>query len=61
MITFKAMGRFDTMDDAMKSMVHIKDTFVPNMETHKYYDWLYSNVFTKTYSRLKPLYEKNYN
>ena len=60
MIAFTSMGHFKDIYAAMDSMVHIRDTFMPNMEANRHYNWLYSNVFTKTYKRLKPLYDKSY-
>ena len=44
----------------MKSMVHIRDVFEPNEQIHRCYERLYSDVFTKTYKRLKPIYRKSY-
>jgi len=60
LLAFRALGRFSSLEEAINSMVHIRDSFQPDMEAHRQYQWLYSNVFTQTYKRLKPLYEKNY-
>lgn len=60
MLTFTALGRFKDIDEAMESMVQIRDSFKPDEEAHRHYEWLYSNVFTKTYKQLKPLYDKSY-
>lgn len=55
-IAFTAIGRFDSLDEALESMVHIKDEFLPDMEVHKIYDRIYNDVFTKIFDKLKPLY-----
>ena len=60
MLSFTALGRFKSIEDAMKSMVHIRDVFEPNEQIHRCYERLYSDVFTKTYKRLKPIYRKSY-
>lgn len=60
MLAFTALGDFESIDSAIESMVKIKDKFVPDSEAHRHYEWLYANVFTKTYKQLKPLYEKSY-
>ena len=56
MIAFTAIGRFDDLDQAAASMVHIKDKFEPNMEVHKIYDRIYNEIFVKIFDKLKPLY-----
>ncbi len=56
MIAFTAIGRFDDLDQATASMVHIKDKFEPNMEVHKIYDRIYNEIFVKIFDKLKPLY-----
>ena len=56
MIAFTAIGRFDDLDQATASMVHIKDKFQPNMEVHKIYDRIYNEIFVKIFDKLKPLY-----
>lgn len=56
MIAFTAIGRFDDLDQAAASMVHIKDKFEPDMEVHKIYDRIYSEIFIKIFDKLKPLY-----
>jgi sugar (pentulose or hexulose) kinase len=42
---------------AIREMTHVRDTFDPNLKTHKQYDDLYYGVYKKMYDRLKPLYE----
>lgn len=58
MVAFVARGVFTDFDEAINSMVHIKDAFEPNMIEHKIYEDMYVNIFTKIYSRLEPLYNK---
>lgn len=42
---FVSMGEFSTFRDAVKSMVHDKDVFTPNMENHRIYMDLYNDVY----------------
>lgn len=42
---FMAMGEFSSYDEAVRSMVHDKDLFMPNMENHKVYMDLYNDVY----------------
>jgi sugar (pentulose or hexulose) kinase len=46
-----------SFDAAIKDMTRIRQTFEPDMKTHRIYDELYHNVYLKMYDRLKPLYE----
>lgn len=55
---FVAMGVFHNYEEAIKSMVHEKDVFVPNMEEYEAYQKLYTNIYTQIYSKLLPLYKK---
>jgi sugar (pentulose or hexulose) kinase len=56
MVGFKAMGIFSSYDEAIKTMVHIKDEFLPNAEEHRIYENLYGEIFTKIFNKLSPLY-----
>ena len=56
MIAFTAIGRFDDLPEAIDAMVHIRDMFTPDMEIHKTYDKIYSDIFTKIFGKLEPLY-----
>ena len=42
---FMAMGEFSSYDEAVRSMVHDKDVFMPDMENHKVYLELYNDVY----------------
>jgi len=58
-IAFCAIGRFVSIEEATREMVQIKDTFMPDMKKHAFYDKLYRDVFSKIFDRLSPLYEKS--
>ncbi|MEG2426599.1 MAG: FGGY-family carbohydrate kinase, partial [Oscillospiraceae bacterium] len=58
MVAFVSRGVFKNYDDAIASMVHIKDEFQPDLEEHKIYKRLYSDIFTKIFHKLEPLYKK---
>lgn len=56
-IAFQGVGVYETLEDAIAKMVHIKDIFTPNTEHHAVYLRLYKEVFSKIFKKLKPLYE----
>ncbi len=58
MIAFTSLGYFENIDEAIAKMVHIKDVFEPDMENHKIYAKLYSDVFAHVFEKLEPLYSK---
>jgi sugar (pentulose or hexulose) kinase len=60
MAAFVALGVFSDYEEAVNSMVHTKDVFLPNMEQHKIYERLYSEVFKKIYGKLSGLYQRLY-
>ncbi|MFY9197933.1 MAG: FGGY-family carbohydrate kinase [Acutalibacteraceae bacterium] len=57
-VAFVSHGVFKDYDEALESMVHIKDVFSPDMKEHEIYDDLYSDIFRKVYKKLEPLYKK---
>ncbi len=57
-VAFVSHGIFKDYDEALESMVHIKDVFSPDMKEHEIYDDLYSDIFRKVYKKLEPLYKK---
>ena len=42
---FYYLGEFKTIDEAVEKMVHLEQTFIPNMDNHKRYDILYKSVY----------------
>lgn len=58
-VAFAAMGVFPSIEEAAGAMVHIKDEFLPDMQEHKKYEAIFSDVFRKIFGRLLPLYKKN--
>ena len=55
---FVSLGEFDSYQDAVKSMVQIRDTFQPDMDTHAHYERLYEEVYKEIYGKMSPLYAK---
>lgn len=53
---FVGIGAFPDYETAVGKMVHVRDTFVPNMDTHRIYQQLYEDVFKNIYGKLAPLY-----
>ncbi|WP_138263975.1 FGGY-family carbohydrate kinase [[Clostridium] hylemonae] len=58
MTAYVGMGVFKDYEEAVCSMVHVKDVFEPDMKQHEIYEELYENVFRNIYGRLSPLYTK---
>lgn len=58
MVAFVAKGEFADFDDAIKSMVHEKDVFMPDSKNHEVYMNMYNNVYRKIYRNVRPLYAK---
>lgn len=58
MIAFKTMGEFKTIEEAIASMAHDTDVFVPNEEEHKLYMRLYNEIYCNIYGKLEPLYKR---
>lgn len=56
MVAFVAKGEFKDFDEAIKSMVHEKDVFMPNKENHEVYMGVYNKVYRKIYKNVRPLY-----
>ncbi|MEG1446286.1 MAG: FGGY-family carbohydrate kinase, partial [Ruthenibacterium sp.] len=59
MVTFVAKGIFPDIHAAAQSMVHIKNTFLPDKAVHAVYENIYREIFQKIFSRLLPLYKKS--
>lgn len=49
---------FDSYEQAVKQMVHIKDCFSPDYEEQRIYHELYSLVYKNIYKKLSPLYQE---
>lgn len=55
-VTFKALGVFDTYEEAVKEMVHRDSVFEPNQENVQKYKRMYEQIYKKIYPNLKKLY-----
>jgi len=55
---FLAVGVYKNVDEATKAMVKKTDTFVPNPENAKKYEYLFENVYLKMFKANKKLYAK---
>lgn len=54
---FLAAKEFATPQEAVESMVHESKVFIPNMENHKRYDYLFKKVYMRMYPGLKTCYK----
>ena len=48
-------GFYETVEDAVRNMAHIKKTFTPNAANTEIYDRLYRRVFVKLYWAIKEI------
>lgn len=55
--TFVAVKEFNSVDEAMKKMSHVTDTFMPNEIAHQDYEKLYHKVYLKIFPKLKGVYK----
>jgi len=56
MAGFLAIGTYKNIAEAVKNMVQVKATFLPNKANVKIYDDLYKSVYLKIYPKIKSLY-----
>ncbi|NLW70490.1 MAG: carbohydrate kinase [Eubacteriaceae bacterium] len=59
MVGFVGAGQFEDYESAIASMVHVKDTFEPDMSVNEFYNNIYNNVYEKVFTRLMPLYKRH--
>ena len=55
--TFVAIHEYDSVESAIKEMVHPSKPFLPNNEAHEQYNKLYHHVYLKIYPKLKKVYK----
>lgn len=60
MVGFVSQGIYKDFNEALDNMVRVRDEFLPNMKEHEIYMQLYSDIYSKTYPRLKPIYTRLY-
>lgn len=53
---FVSRGVYGSYQEAVDAMVHIRDTFQPDMNEHAYYKRLYQRVYRRYYSTVRPLH-----
>ena len=54
---FVSRGEYESYEDAVDHMVHLRDTFEPDMAEHALYQQIYDEVFTHYYRTLTPLHK----
>lgn len=55
-VAFTSHGDFSSHEEAIRDMVHVSKTFQPNPHDHQRYDYLYRDIYTKLYRKLKKFY-----
>ena len=53
-----ATGAYDSYENAIEHMVHIRDTFEPDPAVHAVYQRIYDEVFTDYYKTVTPLHKR---
>ena len=56
-VAFTSCGVFDSELDAIKSMVHYTDVFMPEPTAVVTYDHIYRNIYLKLYAKLQSFYK----
>lgn len=54
---YLAIGTYKTPEEAIKNMIRVKDSFTPNAENVRTYEYLFRNVYLKMYPSLKKTYK----
>ena len=57
MVAFVSLGVFKNYEEAINSMVRVKDTFMPNEDNHKIYEYIFNNNYSKIYKKLLPIFK----
>ena len=57
-LTAFGTGNFNSLEDAVREMVQIKDEFQPNKSHVTIYDQLYKKIYKKMYKKLEPFYHE---
>ncbi len=57
-VAFVSKGYFESYEQAVESMVHIKDEFIPDKQENEKYEVILNQIFKKIYKKLLPLYKK---
>ena len=57
-LTARGLNWYRSIEEAAKKMVHVKNIFEPEPDAVEIYKALYSEVYSKLYQTLKPLYSK---
>lgn len=55
---FVGLKAYNSVEEAIKYMVHITKEFYPNYQIHQIYKEYYDEVYCKTWEALEPLYKK---
>jgi sugar (pentulose or hexulose) kinase len=61
MVAAVGVGLHPNFETAVAEMTRVRDVFEPDPKAQQIYDELYTNVYLKMYSRLRPLYRSMHN
>ncbi len=55
---FVSKGVYDSYEEAVAGMVHLRDTFEPDMAEHAFYRRIYDEVYSQLYKTVTPLHKR---
>lgn len=55
-VGFVALGIYSSHEEAIQNIVHYQTPFIPNLENHSKYNFLFNRVYKKMYPKLKRMY-----
>ncbi|MCL2879685.1 MAG: FGGY-family carbohydrate kinase, partial [Treponema sp.] len=58
-VAFAGRGVYSNAEEAIASMVRVKDEFIPDMKEHTLYKAMFDEIFSKVFGKLLPLYKKS--
>jgi sugar (pentulose or hexulose) kinase len=58
MAAFVSRGIFNSYNEGIEAMVHIRDEFLPDQKIHAVYEEIYGGIFEEIFDKLSPLYAK---
>jgi sugar (pentulose or hexulose) kinase len=57
-VAFAARGVYANAEEAISSMVRVKDEFLPDAREHEIYRSIFDGIFSRMFEKLLPLYKK---
>jgi len=58
MAAYVSLGVYKDYPEAIRAMVRIRDTYLPDMTEHEVYKKLFGEVYAQVFDSLSPLYRR---